>query len=488
MRYSLSASRVRGRPARGVAWLLLCKPSLGEHVTHSPPHCRESEAPNDLGCEEQGFFTAGYERAGIFQASQTAGFPHSSALCCRPCFSPPPPGSTPSDAAAAAAAAADVVAVVSTGCVQSRWEGGGQACPPNTFITGYSTAMLGAPIERYYPVGQATCCRPTLLLRNGSQRLLSSCTAGCAAQTDGSQVSCAPSDDAGGVQMAGRLIHGWGSVLREPGAQLGLSDAIPMGPAQCCGICLDTATPARSLPCEAANFCSAHGACSAYGQCVCDHGWTGASCAQAVEPAVALLSSAPFLVVAALFVGICFAGMAARSASLSAALTATRRAAAAAAAARRAEMEAPLLVSSDDDDAEWGSEVSSDDGEEGGGAGPYQPPQVVPAGDDGGDDAPDTVQAADEDADAGEEVGKCGGEELEAVTAQPSDRAQQPRRNYLRNAPECNVCMDARVQIVFLPCGHACACRPCSRKLRRCPICRVLVAKRQKLFISSGLE
>ena len=481
--YTLAVYCVRGGGWRACGGLLLCKPS----VTHSLPLRRESEAPNDLVCEEQGFFTAGYERAGIFQASQTAGFPLSSALCCRPCFSTAP-GATPSDAAAAAAAAADVVAVVSTGCVQSRWEGGGQACPANTFITGYSTAMLGAPIERYYPVGQATCCRPTLLLRNGSQRLLSSCAAGCASQADGSQVSCSVNDDVGGVQMAGRLIRGWGSVLREPGAQLGLSDAIPMGPAQCCGVCLDTATPARSLPCEAANFCSAHGACSAYGQCVCDHGWMGASCAQEMEPAVALLSSAPFLVVAALFVGICFAGMAARSASLSAALTATRRAAAAAAAARRAEMEAPLLVSSDDDDAEWGSGASSDDDGEGGDAGPYQPPQEVPAGDAGGDDAPDSVPdaGADADADAGEEAGKGSGEELEALTSTPSD--PQPRRNYLRNAPECNVCMDARVQIVFLPCGHACACRPCSRKLRRCPICRVLVAKRQKLFISSGLE
>lgn len=49
------------------------------------------------------------------------------------------------------------------------------------------------------------------------------------------------------------------------------------------------------------------------------------------------------------------------------------------------------------------------------------------------------------------------------------------------------VCMDARVQCVFLPCGHACACRECARRMRRCPVCRVVVERRQKLFVVYGL-
>lgn len=467
-------------------------------VTFVVSQRRGSELGNDLGCDQQGFFVAGYERAGVFTGTQSAGFPLSSALCCRPCFAAPDSNDD------SEAAAADVVAVVSTGCTQSRWVNGGQECPGDTFIVGYEHAVLGAPIERYYPVGQATCCRPALLLRNGTQRLLGRCPQGCGPQALGSQVSCSPNDDTASVQIQAQLLHGWTGVLREPGAQLGLSDTLPVGPAQCCPVCLDTDTPSRALPCEANNFCSGHGACGSTGQCVCDPGWSGAMCSDALEPGFAFLTSAPALAVAALIIGICFAGLTARAAGLSAALTATRRAAAAAAAARRAELEAPLIVSSDDDDAEWGSDGTSVDGDEEeqaadgdtqtraaeGPSNSYVPPPELNGDGDGDehDDAPEEPATDNVDAATNAEADAAKGGDEEQQGGAEDEAPRPPRRNYLRNAPECNVCMDSRVQIVFLPCGHACACRPCARRLRRCPICRIIVTKRQKLFISSGFD
>jgi hypothetical protein len=385
---------------------------------------------------------AGFQRAGVFSGSQSAAFALSAALCCRPCFA---------DDAASAAVAADVAAVVSTACVQSRWEGDGQACPDETLIVraralqcvpmltrlfqmGYDNARLGSPINRYYPIGPAQCCRPALLLRNGSTRLLRRC-AGCGAPTGSSEVSCGGDDEASS-QAGGRLLSGWAGVLRQPGSALGLGDAIPMAPAQCCGVCLDAAEPARGLPCELNNWCSGHGACGVNGRCVCDAGWGGSACADgASSGAAALVDAAPILGVVILVAAACFAAVLARANALSRALVLTRRAAAHAAAARRAELEQPLLpVSSSDDDAEWGGggsdedEASETDADSDAADDEEQAEQAQPPAE--GDDAegdyapPEEVEAA--------------GDKPAPVAAEAAQAAAAPQRNWLRNAPECN--------------------------------------------------
>lgn len=52
----------------------------------------------------------------------------------------------------------------------------------------------------------------------------------------------------------------------------------------------------------------------------------------------------------------------------------------------------------------------------------------------------------------------------------------------------CVVCMAAPVGSCFIPCGHACCCLACGKKLevmkeRRCPVCRSEVSTTQQIFL-----
>jgi hypothetical protein len=51
------------------------------------------------------------------------------------------------------------------------------------------------------------------------------------------------------------------------------------------------------------------------------------------------------------------------------------------------------------------------------------------------------------------------------------------------SGPMCVVCMEAGVQVVLVPCGHAAVCRRCSRRLTSCPLCRSAIHRRQRLFL-----
>nr|XP_022291915.1 baculoviral IAP repeat-containing protein 3-like [Crassostrea virginica]XP_022291916.1 baculoviral IAP repeat-containing protein 3-like [Crassostrea virginica] len=39
----------------------------------------------------------------------------------------------------------------------------------------------------------------------------------------------------------------------------------------------------------------------------------------------------------------------------------------------------------------------------------------------------------------------------------------------------CKICMDERVNVVFIPCGHIATCLDCAKPLQKCPMCRAIV-------------
>lgn len=49
---------------------------------------------------------------------------------------------------------------------------------------------------------------------------------------------------------------------------------------------------------------------------------------------------------------------------------------------------------------------------------------------------------------------------------------------------ECVVCMDAQSNCVLLPCAHVCVCFACAQALRKCPMCRLDIQQKIRIFKS----
>ena len=49
-------------------------------------------------------------------------------------------------------------------------------------------------------------------------------------------------------------------------------------------------------------------------------------------------------------------------------------------------------------------------------------------------------------------------------------------------ADNCIICFTERRGIVFIPCGHFCMCLTCSDNFEECPMCRVKIITKQKVF------
>jgi hypothetical protein len=50
---------------------------------------------------------------------------------------------------------------------------------------------------------------------------------------------------------------------------------------------------------------------------------------------------------------------------------------------------------------------------------------------------------------------------------------------------ECVICLTASKEVAFIPCGHLCCCSKCGLKtsLLQCPVCRLNITSRQKIFL-----
>ena len=52
----------------------------------------------------------------------------------------------------------------------------------------------------------------------------------------------------------------------------------------------------------------------------------------------------------------------------------------------------------------------------------------------------------------------------------------------LSRSTECVICLEERYTIAFVPCGHLITCLECSFKVKNCPVCRLHISGRLRVY------
>ncbi|XP_056003073.1 protein neuralized-like [Ostrea edulis] len=97
----------------------------------------------------------------------------------------------------------------------------------------------------------------------------------------------------------------------------------------------------------------------------------------------------------------------------------------------------------------------------------------------------DTIQVHNSDCLSGdtaeaEDIGRL----LDSNTQNPETERLYQETLRLQEANQCKICMDSKMNTLFFPCGHLCACQQCAARLRKCPICNKVVRNLHRVYKS----
>ena len=74
--------------------------------------------------------------------------------------------------------------------------------------------------------------------------------------------------------------------------------------------------------------------------------------------------------------------------------------------------------------------------------------------------------------------------EKKESASSPEDTKELKWRIYaLEKLYKCKICLSRCTDIVFIPCGHLCACSSCTLFLKECPLCQKLIENIYKTYI-----
>lgn len=454
--------------------------------------CEEATGdPQGLSCSKEGYFVASFEREGQW-AMGGEPVPLSKAVCCRPCL--------PEDKIAVEGLGrklerpSDAIAVVSVGCHPSSNTESAFQCERDargnskSFVVGFTNiGRVFAPGEAaYYPLDASECCIPSLLMDTGHTVPIEACD--CTNKDDADfRISC-------GGKQTDRLLTGYDSFRIAPNGH-----NVPVGDASCCGMCVRNVTDPSPIDCSSLDNCNGRGSCI-LGRCECHKGWTGANCGIRSGdggdiPGWAIV----LIVIGSSLLGVIILGLLAYVAELILDWREDQHDGEDEDADSQTQ---PLLIRIDrDDDGSVGSQdtESSEDSD--------IEERIHTAEQELNHESDQEADGMEEEE---EEEPNPEGLEEQSTSAPTAAGLTEMEHQQEEEAPDqrdsdiidteivkkklrtgtgplaevlCNVCMDRPVQAVVVPCGHACMCRRCCRRLHRCPLCRTVIARRQKLYV-----